>query len=274
VNDASSGEEKVFWSNMSRRPFSLAEEEVAAGIVRASASSLYDVLNVSPSCSPGSISKAYKKAALRLHPDKNSAPSAELAMRAVNEAFETLSDPMKREWYDWHGPPASPTEKTSAETAMAAAAAATDPTTTEGDGAGGGEVDAIFEKFIKKVVGSRHSTDGGGLRHVLVLLFLVLAMSLSLIFSPGDGSGSGSNPQHRPKTSFFFIPSQFGSVHHKVAHTTHGPRIRYYTDGPSALDDGEVERQLKALLIDLCGTGGKNAACVKLETLFFDESSK
>jgi len=260
---------------MSRRPWSPAEEEAAAGIVRASARSLYDVLNVSPSCLPGLISKAYKKAALRLHPDKNSAPSAELAMRAVNEAFETLSDPMKREWYDWHGPPASSTEKTSATKAMAAAAAATDPSSTEGDGVGGGEVDEIFEKFIKKVVGSRHSTDGGGLRHVLVLLLLVLAMSISLFFSSGGGDSiSSSDSQQRSKTSFSFIPSQSGSVHHKVAHTTRGPRIRYYTDGPAALDDGEVERQLKALLTELCGTDGSSAACVKLETLFFDESSK
>ncbi len=40
---------------------------------------------------------------MKFHPDKNSAPSAEAAFKAVNEAMETLSDPDKRNMYDQLG---------------------------------------------------------------------------------------------------------------------------------------------------------------------------
>ena len=38
--------------------------------------------------------------ALKFHPDKNSAPSAEGAFKAISTAFDTLSDASKRELYD------------------------------------------------------------------------------------------------------------------------------------------------------------------------------
>lgn len=41
--------------------------------------------------------------ALKLHPDKNSAPGAEDAFKAVGKAFAVLSDPDKRAHYDRYG---------------------------------------------------------------------------------------------------------------------------------------------------------------------------
>jgi curved DNA-binding protein CbpA len=40
---------------------------------------------------------------LKFHPDKNSAPSAEAAFKSISTAFDTLSDPAKRETYDMVG---------------------------------------------------------------------------------------------------------------------------------------------------------------------------
>eukprot|EP01006_Ploeotia_vitrea_P043737 TRINITY_DN66769_c2_g2_i1.p1 TRINITY_DN66769_c2_g2~~TRINITY_DN66769_c2_g2_i1.p1 ORF type:complete len:320 (+),score=29.79 TRINITY_DN66769_c2_g2_i1:54-1013(+) len=49
------------------------------------------------------ISKCYKHAALLLHPDKNSDPRALQAFTKLKKAFETLSNPLKRQVYDEHG---------------------------------------------------------------------------------------------------------------------------------------------------------------------------
>ena len=49
------------------------------------------------------IKKAYKTLALKLHPDKNSAPYADEAFKAVGLAYATLSDPVNKRQYDMTG---------------------------------------------------------------------------------------------------------------------------------------------------------------------------
>jgi len=63
----------------------------------------YRVLGVEVNATENDLKKAYRKLALKLHPDKNSAPHAAEAFKAVGLAYGTLSDPQKRTIYDRYG---------------------------------------------------------------------------------------------------------------------------------------------------------------------------
>jgi DnaJ-class molecular chaperone len=66
---------------------------------------LYDILGVSPSASDSEIKKAFHKKALQLHPDQNrSDPKATEKFQELNEAYEILKDPSRRQTYDRFGP--------------------------------------------------------------------------------------------------------------------------------------------------------------------------
>mmetsp|Transcript_63164 Transcript_63164/g.175147 ORF Transcript_63164/g.175147 Transcript_63164/m.175147 type:complete len:260 (-) Transcript_63164:215-994(-) len=63
----------------------------------------YNILGVDRGADDDAIKKAYRKLALRLHPDKCKEDGAEEAFKKVGEAFSVLSDAQKRQRYDQFG---------------------------------------------------------------------------------------------------------------------------------------------------------------------------
>ena len=63
----------------------------------------YKILGLSKGASDDDIKKAYRKLALKYHPDKNKDPSAEEKFKEVAEAYEILSDAKKKEIFDRYG---------------------------------------------------------------------------------------------------------------------------------------------------------------------------
>ncbi|EDW11346.1 dnaJ protein homolog 1 isoform X2 [Drosophila mojavensis] len=63
----------------------------------------YKTLGITKTATDDEIKKAYRKLALRYHPDKNKAANAEEKFKEVAEAYEVLSDKNKREVYDKYG---------------------------------------------------------------------------------------------------------------------------------------------------------------------------
>ncbi|KAF2155910.1 hypothetical protein K461DRAFT_274967 [Myriangium duriaei CBS 260.36] len=65
---------------------------------------LYDVLGVTPDASESQLKSAYRKGALKHHPDKNAHnPEAAEKFKELSEAYEILSDSQKRGIYDKYG---------------------------------------------------------------------------------------------------------------------------------------------------------------------------
>lgn len=62
---------------------------------------LYDLLGIDPSASEQEIKKAYRKQALKYHPDKPTGDTEKF--KEISEAFDILSNPDKREVYDNYG---------------------------------------------------------------------------------------------------------------------------------------------------------------------------
>ena len=63
----------------------------------------YEILGVGKDASKVDIKKAYRRLALKYHPDKSDSPDAEEKFKEISEAYAVLSDSEKRQQYDQFG---------------------------------------------------------------------------------------------------------------------------------------------------------------------------
>src|SRR3954454_8455844 len=69
----------------------------------ATQSDYYTVLGVARTATDAEIKRAFRKLAQQWHPDVNKDPAADERFKQINEAYQVLSDPQRRQAYDMFG---------------------------------------------------------------------------------------------------------------------------------------------------------------------------
>ncbi len=159
----------------------------------------YEILGVSRSCTEVELKKAYRRLAMKYHPDRNSGEGAEEAERKfkeAKEAFEVLSDPQKRAAYDQFGH------------------AGVDPAAGAGGpgGFGGGSFADIFGDVFGDIFGGggrggrQRSNRGADLRYNLELSLeeavhgAEVKIRIPVTVKCSTCNGTGAKKGSRPKT--------------------------------------------------------------------------
>jgi molecular chaperone DnaJ len=157
----------------------------------------YDILGVPRSAGEDDIKRAFRKLAQQWHPDVNTSTEADLRFKEINEAYQVLSDPQRRQAYDMFG--------------TAGAGGAFDPFGTAG-GAGFGGFGDIFDAFFGAAGGGARRPrvpTGADLRYDLELTFLesIRGAEKEIEFTSltrcetcsGSGAEPGTTPVSCPK---------------------------------------------------------------------------
>lgn len=114
----------------------------------------YDILGVAKGASADEIKKAYRKKAMKLHPDTNKSDNAEAQFKELNEAYDVLKDEQKRAAYDRFG-------KDAFQGGMGGAGARGGGFSDFGFGTGGAAgFSDIFEEMFGDMMGGRARGSG------------------------------------------------------------------------------------------------------------------
>jgi molecular chaperone DnaJ len=157
----------------------------------------YDILGVPRTAGEDDIKRAFRKLAQQWHPDVNTSTEADLRFKEINEAYQVLSDPQRRQAYDMFG--------------KAGAGGAFDPFGA-GGGAGFGGFGDIFDAFFGAAAGGARRPrvpTGADLRYDLELTFLesIRGADKEIEFTSltrcetcsGSGAEPGTQPSSCPK---------------------------------------------------------------------------
>ncbi len=110
----------------------------------------YELLGIERSANADEIKKAYRKLAMKYHPDQNKDnPEAEEKFKEINEAYDILKDEQKRSAYDRYGPSAFDGSMGSGGFSA-------------GGGMGGAAFSDIFEDMFGDFMGSGGGRRGNG----------------------------------------------------------------------------------------------------------------
>ncbi len=123
----------------------------------------YSILGISKNAGSGEIKKAYRKLAVKYHPDKNAGnKEAEEKFKQINEAYEVLGDEEKRKKYDKYGENWNKVPEGAQGQYQYGPGGGGSTSHYEGDpsdffGGDGGDFSNLFEQFF---TGSRRGTGG------------------------------------------------------------------------------------------------------------------
>lgn len=171
----------------------------------------YETLGVGREATADELKKAYRKLAVKYHPDKNQGDkAAEDKFKEVSEAYEVLKDSEKRAAYDRYGHAAF--QGGGRSPAGAGAGGFHDPfdifREVFGQGAGGGGGGSIFEEFFGGGGGRGGAQQGADLRYDLEISLLEAARGTEKEISyrshvlctrcGGSGAEPGSKSVHCP----------------------------------------------------------------------------
>lgn len=169
----------------------------------------YEILGISPNASSQEIKKAYRRLAVKYHPDKNrdNSKEAEEKFKEVSEAYKILSDGEKRKVYDEYGHAGLQAEVGAGGGGFAGSDV--DPfkifNEVFGRGAGGS---GIFDNFFGGRASSREGQAGSDLQYSLQITFKEAAFGTekeievpryeTCSICRGGGVQPGSSPQSCP----------------------------------------------------------------------------
>jgi len=181
----------------------------------------YSTLGVSKDADEKELKKAYRKKALKCHPDRNKAPGAEEAFKKLSKAYDVLRDPRKKQIYDQYG-------EDSPQMSRASHGAQFQQMTPDdiirmffgGDfGGGGGGFHFHSGGFPQRRQRRQHGAGGGGhdvnmgamgnLMQLLPLLLVFLTMILPSLMTMGGGNGSdGYGHKGQMEGTYFSLDRQ------------------------------------------------------------------